>query len=129
MSEQVVERKKKPDLIVAGFHRLDRKLEDRPPKIRWGPIYRSMGMREKLRYLEKLAAAMNHAAHIIQGERNQWAELAAAKEQKIIAVSKALRENNAMIQAEITKMNEERQHYFAEIKALRDKLRETEERG
>jgi sugar phosphate isomerase/epimerase len=125
MSKNRVKRKE-PDLVAAGFHRLDQKLEDRPPRIKWGPIYRSKSAAEKIAYLEKLAAAMNHAAHLIQNERNQWAELAASKEQDILNVKRALNENNAMIQAEFTKMNEERQQYFAEIKRLRDRIRALE---
>jgi hypothetical protein len=115
-----------PDLVAAGFHRLDRKLEAKPPKIQWGPIYLRMSPDEKIKYLEKLAAAMNHAAHLVQTERNQLGELATKKEQKLQEMQRTLDANNGMIQTEITKMNEERRRFLAENKRLRDRIRALE---
>ncbi len=115
--------KKEPDFIAAGFHKLEQPLSKRPPKIKWGPIYRAMGMRRKIEYLEKLAATMNHAAYLIQEERNQWAELATKKEKQLLLMKEALDQNNSMIQGEITRMNEEKQKYLKAIKDLKDEIR------
>ena len=121
-------RLKEADFIGAGFHKVEN-VTDRPPRIKWGMIYQSKSMRDKIKYLEKLASVMNHAAYLIQNERNELIVLAEKKEQQIVAMKKALDQNNAMIQSEITKMNAEHQEYFKEIKNLRDRIRELERGG
>lgn len=119
-----------PDLIDAGFHRLGKELvKDHPPKIQWGLIYREWADEDKVAYLEKLAAAMNHAAYLIQNERNQLGELCELKESQITALKAALDQNNAMIQGEITKMNAERQQYNGAIAGLNKQLKEAKRGG
>ena len=114
-----------PDFIADGFHKLDSRLmEERAPKIQWGVIYQEMSYHEKIRYLEKLAATMNHAAFLVQEERNHFGELCEKKEKQIIAMSKALDQNNAMIQQQVTKMNEDRQQYNKAIADLKKQVRE-----
>jgi uncharacterized protein YlxW (UPF0749 family) len=118
------------DFVAAGFRKLDQPLEDHPPIIQWGKIYLTkMTQEEKIRYLERLASAMNHAAAIIQEERDQLAVLATKKEEQIMKMTEALNQNNAMIQAEITKVNQERQSFNAEVKKLKDKIRKLERDG
>lgn len=112
------------DLVDAGFHRLDPELiVERPPKIQWGVLYRNSDADARLAYLEKLAAAMNHAAYLIQGERNQLGELCEKKEEQLVAMKVALDQNNTVLQQQITSMNEERQKYNAAIAKLNAKLR------
>ncbi len=112
------------DLVAKGFHRLDSNLiENRPPKINWGEKYRAMEPEQKIRYLEKLAATMNHAAHLIQNERNQLGELCDKKEQQLIALSKSVDANNAMLQQEVTRMNAQRQGFHAEVSKLNTRIR------
>jgi hypothetical protein len=116
------------DLLAEGFHRLEPRLvEKRPPKIKWGPIYQAKPALEKIIYLEKLAAAMNHAAYLVQGERDKLGELCAKKEQQLVAMKEALNQNNNMIQVQVTKMNEERQQYNKAIAVLNARVRELEE--
>jgi len=117
------------DLIAQGFHKLDDKLiVAKPPKILWGKIYQASSKEEKIEYLEKLAATMNHAASLIQDERNQLNKLCELKEQQIEKMKQAMDANNNMLQSEIAKINEER-HKFNESKsglkgqALKDKLK------
>lgn len=115
------------DYISAGFHRLDSKLiERRSPKIQWGALYLLMEPAEKIDHLQKLAATMNHAAYLIQEERNELGRLLELKEQQLIKMAEAVRANNAMLQQQVTQMNEDRQGFNAtvaklngEIKALR----------
>lgn len=114
------------DLVAAGFHRLDKEFSKRPPKIKWGAIYTKAQKQDKIPYLEKLAASMNHAAYLIQGERDQLGALCEKKEAQIQSLKKGLDQNNEMIQGQITKMNEERQLYNAAIAELRAKVRELE---
>ncbi len=123
-------KKKEPDLIVDGFHRLERRyLSDKPPKIKWGVRYQAWPDREKISYLEKLAATMNHAAFLVQGERDQFGALCEKKEAQIVAMKKALDENNNMIQSEITRQNKEKQELLAVIAKLNARVRELERGG
>ncbi len=116
---------KPDDLIAAGFHRLDKHLvSNHPPKIKWGTLYQAFPDSKKITYLEKLAASMNHAAHLIQGERNQLGELCEKKEAQIQSMKTALDQNNAMIQSEITRTNAERQDYNKAIAGLNATIRE-----
>lgn len=112
------------DFIDEGFHRLDKEIvKDHPPRISWGPIYKSKNDKDKVQYLEKLASAMNHAAFLIQNERNTLGELVEQKEEQIIVMKAALDQNNTMIQGEITKMNAERQNYNKAVADLKAKVR------
>ena len=105
------------DLIAKGFHKLDDKLiVAKPPKILWGRIYEASSNEEKIEYLEKLASTMNHAASLIQDERNQLNKLCELKEQQIEKLKEAMDQNNGMLQSEVAKINEERQK-FNESKA------------
>ena len=116
------------DLIDAGFERLeDRLIENRPPKIKWGMIYRDkMNDARKIQYLEKLAATMNQAASKIQDERNALGEMCEQKEKQLKIMQSQVNQNNLMLQTEITRMNAQRQQYNATIAALNTKIRELE---
>ncbi len=112
------------DLVTAGFRRLDSNLiEKRPPKIQWGLLYGEKSDSDKITYLEKLASTMNHAAALIQDERNKLGKLCELKEQQLIKLSEGVRANNAMLQQEVTTMNAQRQEYNAEIARLGAELK------
>lgn len=112
------------DFVGAGFQRLDATaIEQHPPKIKWGQLYRDMSMRAKIRYLERLASAMNHAAATIQNERDALGALCEKKEQQLATMARAVEQNNAMLQSEVTRMNEDRQQMLKEVARLRAELR------
>jgi len=118
------------DLIAKGFKKLDSKLiTHNPPKIKWGKDFEGWELKKQNEYLKKLAATMNHAASLIQDERNQLGELCELKEKQLEKMKDAMEQNNSMIQGEVTKMNEER-HKFNEAKGgfkgaeLKAKLKE-----
>ena len=73
MSKKILEE----DFIGAGFHRLDPKIVDlnNPPKIQWGDLHKGQTLEEQRDRAQKLAGAMNHAAFLIQGERDQMMKL------------------------------------------------------
>jgi seryl-tRNA synthetase len=107
------------DFIGKGFHKLeDRLVEKRPPKINWGEKYQGATDDDKISYLEKLSAAMNHAAHLIQGERNELSKLCALKEEQLIKMQEAVDKNMDMLTTEVTKMNETRQGFNQEVARL-----------
>ena len=117
------------DLIAKGFHKLDDNLiSKRPPKIKWGNIYQGFTDKEKVEYLEKLASTMNHAAHLIQGERNKLLKLCDLKEGQIIKMKEAMTQNMNMLQTEVTKMNEQRQGFNKEVARLNQNIRELEKK-
>jgi ABC-type transporter Mla subunit MlaD len=113
------------DLVQAGFRKLDDNLvERRAPTINWGKIYQEFTDSEKVDYLEKLAATMNHAAHLIQEERNQLNALMEKKEQQLEAMKKAIAQNNELLQKQITEMNEDRQSFNKRVAELNKEIRE-----
>ena len=113
------------DFVAAGFERLDPKLiEKRPPKISWGMLYQEKSEEEKVKYLEKLASSMNHAARLIQDERDQLMELCALKEGQLTQMAEAVQINNEMLQQEVIRMNEQRQFYNAEVMRLNAEIKE-----
>lgn len=115
---------KEDDLVEAGFERLDQRLlDDRAPKIKWGHIYEKWPADRKLTYLEKLATSMNHAASLIQDERNQLVTLVELKEQQIEQAQKDVNANNAMLQAQITKHNAEKQDLLKASMALQAEIK------
>lgn len=124
--EQSIE-KKIADFVGQGFHPLDEDIVSlRPPQIRWGEQYLSRSDEGKIEYLEKLASTMNHAAAVIQDERNQLNELCDKKEKQIESMKVAIDQNNEMIQQQVTKMNSERQLYNQAIAELKAKIRSLE---
>ena len=123
------------DFIGKGFKKLDSELIDHnPPKIKWGKIYQGKQKdpqrskpnkpylwndKDRIAYLEKLAATMNHAADLIQTERNKLLEIYDKQEGKIEQMRLALEANTEMLQSEIAKMNAERQAWNKEGKSMK----------
>jgi uncharacterized coiled-coil DUF342 family protein len=108
------------ELQAAGFEALDDHLIERshPPKIKWGLLYQGKSADHKIAYLEKICAAMNHAAALVQGERDELATLCALKEQQLTSLAASVRANNDMLQQEVTTMNAQRQGYHEEVSRL-----------
>lgn len=101
----------KEDLIVKGFHKLDDNLVDyKAPKIGWGMIYQDSTDREKIEYLEKLCATMNHAAYLIQEERNGLLKDMDIKNVQMAEARKAMKDNLDILQHEVTEMNTYKQN-------------------
>ena len=115
---------KEADFVGEGWHEIDEHLVSaRPPKIRWGERYLSWSPQKKIEYLEKFAASRNHAAYLIQGERDQLNELCEKKEAQIHGLGKAMAQNSAMLQTEVTKMNAQRQDYHRNISRLNAEIK------
>ncbi len=116
------------DLIAAGFEQLDENVLElrRPPKIQWGRLYQGQDDSEKIAYLEKLAASMNHAASLVQSQRDELAELCSNKELQLESLTEAMRMNNEILQSQVTQMNEQRQGFNSEVARLNKIIRELE---
>jgi hypothetical protein len=116
---------KQEDLVAQGFHKIDDNLiEKRPPKIAWGSIYKRFADQEKITYLEKLSATMNHAAYLIQNERNQINELCSKKEEQLENMKSAMEQNMTTLQSEMTKMNLQRQLFNERVSELNKEIKE-----
>lgn len=115
------------DQIAEGFKRLDPScLFKNPPKIKWGEKYKLWGHKRKIDYLEKLATSMNHAASLMQDERNKLNDLMILKEKQLINMNESVRKNNEMIQQQITLINEERQSFNIAAADMKARIRELE---
>lgn len=112
------------DFVEAGFERLDdRAIEQNPPKINWGQLYLDKSFEDRLAYAEKLASVMNQAAALIQKERDELNELCRNKERQLTTMSRAMAQNNAMIQSEVTRMNADKQEILKEVARLKSEIR------
>lgn len=115
------------DFLGEGFHKLDDELVDnKAPRIKWGDKYQKKSDADKILYLQRLASTMNHAAYLIQNERNELLELMQLKEKQLEAMAANLDANNNMIQQQITKMNANKQEYHKRIASLNNQIREYE---
>lgn len=104
------------DFMGKGFHQLPPTIvETRPPKIKWGKKYLAMLSADKIVYLQRLASTMNHAAFLISIERDALNKLLHQKEKQLRTLSGNVQQNNAMLQSEVTRMNEERQSFQSTI--------------
>ena len=116
-----------PNMIAEGFHKLDEGLvKNNAPKIKWGLRFHHMPDGRKIDYLKGLASAMNHAAFIIQGERNQLLEICKKQEVQIGVIQKGLDANNEMVQQQMTSLNAERQSFNKSAAAMKARIRELE---
>ena len=113
------------DFVGAGFHKVE-SIKTHPPKIKWGKLYQDSPIDKRLAFAEKLAAAMNHAAFLIQEERDELAKLCEKKEAQIEAMHEALQQNNNMIQTQITKMNAQMQEAAKRSASLQSRIRQLE---
>jgi ABC-type transporter Mla subunit MlaD len=117
------------DFVTEGFERLDRPLDQHPPRINWENIYRARKKEkceDQLVYAQRVAESYHEAAQQIQRERDKLLRLCEKQEQQIQALDTNIRQNNDMLQQEITRMNEERQQWLAESAELRTRVRELE---
>lgn len=120
---------KNNDWVGKGFHRLDPDIiQDKPPKINWGDRYNMWSDVKKIKYLEKLAATMNHAAFLIQNERDELNVLCERKEKMLNTLSQNLEGNNGMIQQQMMLLNEERQLWNKAASEMKAKIRKLEDK-
>lgn len=116
--------KNQRDFVGAGFVMIDDKhITDRQPRIEWGRIYGEKTEAEKIEYLQKLCASYNDAANRIQAQRDELGELCGKKEKQIESLEAGMRANNAMLQSEVTRLNEDRQQMLKTVAELNAKLK------
>lgn len=115
------------DFISDGFKKLDPGvLVPKPPKIRWGEKYKSWDDVVKIQYLEKFAHSMNHAAYLMQLERDKFGKLCEVKEKQLIMLSRSSVVKDETLLQQITKMNEQKEVYNKEMSSLKKQVRDLE---
>ena len=114
------------DFIGAGFHRVDHTDLSRPPPIQWGDGYYAKTPEERISYLEKFCSSMNHAAHLIQGERDELGRLCELKEKQVIQAKAAMDQNLSMLHTTLKAHNAEKQKYNAVFVEQNRRIKELE---
>lgn len=118
---------KQPNLLVEGFHKLDdHLLDNKAPKLKLMSGFHDKDQTSQVRYLLRLAATMNHAAKLISEERDALVKAMVLKEKQLEKQSQGMERNLAMLQSEVTRMNEQRQGFHAEVRRLNTRIRELE---
>lgn len=116
-----------PDILVEGFHKVDSHLlEPKAPRLKFMPKFYEKADEQKLEYLVKLASTMNQATVLIQNERDELVKLMVKKEAQLEKMAEMMRQNNEMLQQEVTRMNEQRQQYHQRMMAADERIRELE---
>jgi len=108
--------RKEPDLVVdqppEGFKALNPALNGkqiRTPQIAWGHEYKAWPDRRKIIYLEKLASSMNHAADVLQQERNRGHEVIEHLKKQLKASTERHAKEIAVLHQRFQDFNEGRQ--------------------
>lgn len=94
-----------------------------PPQIAWGEEYKSWPIEKRLDYAEKLASSMNHAADLLQEERNRLLEIATQQEIKLKAYAKSHLEQGNLVQRELAAADVEKQQLYQEIVQLKAQVK------
>ncbi len=101
-------------------------MEQKPPKIKLLDGFHKRTSEDQYSYLLRLASTMNHAAKLMQDERDKMVKLVETKEQQLEKQKLAMQANNDMVQRIVTQVNDEKQKMFDTIAERNTKIRELE---
>lgn len=130
---------KEPDLPphpFGGLKRIERlaSMHQHAPKIKWGSDYQSWPIEKRLNHAERLAAAMNHAADVLQSERNELLKLVAHQEAQLKQSAVKYLEQGDLIHRQLQKASDKRHEMSAcitqlrtENRALKNRVKELED--
>ena len=93
------------------------------PMIELGEPFFEQSHKEQVRYLHKLASAMNHAADIIQKERDALLSQKIALEQQLLQAQNALGIQKASMINAITNNNAQNQETGSRIVELQNRVK------
>lgn len=112
------------DVICNGFAKLDDSLmSKRPPKIKWGLEFQAWSLEKQNIYLKKLSASMNHAADLVQTERNALLLKVDTQDAIIVSLQTQAKQAQDSMQNVLIQTNDERQSFNKKVVELQDKLR------
>jgi len=112
-------------LPFGGMRKIERlpRMERTPPDISWGREFESWPERMQLSYAKRLASTMNHAADILQGERNALIEVCERQERQIVSLREQLEHQNSMTHAQLQRVGAEKQPLYQQIVDQKAKIR------
>ena len=97
------------------------------PLIQFGPEFEKRSMRERIRYLHKLASSLNHAAATIQGERDDLNKLLFAKERQLTQCEGKVQAAHELVHRTLANVNGEKQALLEENQGLRLEIKRLED--
>lgn len=83
------------------------------PRIQWGEKYQEWTVEQRLEYAEELACSMNHAADVMQQERNQLLVDINHMQGNIAALQQRIEKQNMHLATTIAQHNQELQKQYA----------------
>lgn len=117
------------DFIGEGFYELDAKaIHKAPPRIKWSPEFKASPEKRQLEYLERFGNTMNHAAAILQAERNELLETCSRQEAQIKVLQANADQAQKTLTQQITEGNTQRQQYHGNVQRLNARIRALEAR-
>ena len=98
-------------------------MQSRAPKISWGKVYQAWPIDKQLRYAESLANSMNHAADVLQKDRDRIVKLAKAQEVQLKENVQRYTEQGELMHKELAAVDAEKQKLYTEIVELKTQLK------
>jgi len=95
----------------------------RIPKIRFGSEFEDWPDGRKITYLKELSSSMNHAADLLQKERNLLLEKVSRLEEQVKNADESLLIQKGIVITNITASNEERQSFIEKIRDLQGRAK------
>ena len=103
--------------------------EEKVPKyrmIKFGEEFEKWSTTRQMNYLKKLASSMNHAAYVMQQERNALAEEVVLAKEQVVNAETSLAIQKKIVFKSITDTNQAKEDYINRIQVLEGKLRDRE---
>jgi seryl-tRNA synthetase len=85
------------------------------PQIAWGDEYKSWPIEKRLSYAERLASSMNHAAAVLQDERDRLSDVCHAQQVKVEQAAEQYLKQGDQMHEELARADAEKQILYAEI--------------
>lgn len=114
--------KNESDFVGDNFERYSKNA----PRIDIGGEFDKRSDKDKIEYLIKLASSLNHAAQLIQKERNELNDLLFSKEAQLTAAYEKITAGQMMIHKQLVRVNEEKQKLLDENQALYNEIMQLE---
>lgn len=94
------------------------------PPIKWGEAFDKMSEEQQINYLKQLASSMNHAADLLQKERNELAQRLNVEQQKNENAQKAVDIQKRVSADNITQSNQQIQELAQQLVDAQQQNRE-----
>jgi len=117
-----------PDLEADGLGEL-KKIQRLPsmrkvaPNITWGEDYLAWPLERRLRYAERLASTMNHAADELQKDRNRVIDAALHQEAQLTAAKEEISRLQVVMNQELAACNAREQTLATELVNTKQELK------